>query len=52
VLRIDYLAVSGLPLISFEMAPKEGLAIDGGSGAGKTRLLGAIAELDDADGYV
>ena len=52
MLRIDYLAVSGLPLISFEVAPHECLAIEGPSGSGKTRLLRAIADLDAADGFV
>jgi UDP-glucose/iron transport system ATP-binding protein len=52
VLRVDYLAVSGLPPVSFEVAPHECLAVEGPSGAGKTRLLRAIADLDAADGFV
>jgi ABC-type multidrug transport system ATPase subunit len=52
VLRIDYLRVSGLPPLSFEVAAHECLAVEGPSGSGKTRLLRAIADLDAADGYV
>ena len=52
MLRVDYLAVSGLPPVSFEVAPHECLAVEGPSGAGKTRLLRAIADLDAADGFV
>ena len=52
MLRIDYLAVDGLPRISFEVAPHECLAVEGPSGSGKTRLLRAIADLDAADGFV
>src|SRR5262249_43825148 len=52
VLRVEYLAVSGLPPVSFEVAPHECLAVEGPSGAGKTRLLRAIADLDAADGFV
>jgi ABC-type iron transport system FetAB ATPase subunit len=52
VLRIDYLRVPGLPALSFEVAAHECLAVEGPSGAGKTRLLRAIADLDAAEGYV
>jgi ABC-type multidrug transport system ATPase subunit len=52
VLRVDYLAVDGLPPVSFEVAPHECLALEGPSGAGKTRLVRAIADLDAADGFV
>jgi len=52
VLRVDHLAVGGLPPVSFEVAPHECLALEGPSGAGKTRLLRAIADLDAADGFV
>jgi len=52
VLRIDYLAVPGLPPLSFEVAASECLAVEGPSGSGKTRLLRAIADLDPAQGYV
>ena len=52
MLRVDYLTVAGLPPVSFEVAPHECLAVEGPSGAGKTRLLRAIADLDAADGFV
>ena len=52
MLRVDYLSVSGLAPISFEVAAHECLAVEGPSGSGKTRLLRAIADLDAADGYV
>jgi ABC-type iron transport system FetAB ATPase subunit len=52
VLRVDYLAVPGLPLLSFEVAAGECLTVEGPSGSGKTRLLRAIADLDPAGGYV
>ncbi|MBO0740126.1 MAG: ATP-binding cassette domain-containing protein [Hyphomicrobiaceae bacterium] len=52
MLRVDQLAVGGLPPVSFEVAPHECLGVEGPSGAGKTRLLRAIADLDAADGFV
>ncbi len=52
VLKIDRLAIPGLPLLSFEVAACECVAIEGPSGSGKTRILRAIADLDPADGYV
>jgi ABC-type iron transport system FetAB ATPase subunit len=52
VLRVDYLAVPGLPTLSFEVAAGECLTVEGPSGSGKTRLLRAIADLDPAEGYV
>lgn len=52
MLKIDRLALPGLPAISFEVAASECVAIEGPSGAGKTRLLRAIADLDPASGYV
>jgi ABC-type iron transport system FetAB ATPase subunit len=52
VLRVDYLAVPGLPTLTFEVAAGECLAVEGPSGSGKTRLLRAIADLDPAGGYV
>ena len=52
MLRVDDLTVGGLPPVSFEVAPHECLAVEGPSGAGKTRLLRAIADLDAADGFV
>lgn len=52
MLKIDYLSLPGLPVLSFEIATGECLAVEGPSGSGKTRLLRAIADLDPADGYV
>ena len=52
MLRVDYLAVPGLPTLSFEVATGECLAVEGPSGSGKTRMLRALADLDPADGYV
>jgi ABC-type iron transport system FetAB ATPase subunit len=52
LLRVDYLAVPGLPNLSFEVAAGECLAVEGPSGSGKTRILRAIADLDPAGGYV
>ena len=52
MLRIDRLKVGALPPLSFEVAGGECLAVEGPSGAGKTRLLRAIADLDAASGHV
>lgn len=52
MLRVDNLKLSGLPALSFSVPAGECLAIEGPSGAGKTRLLRAIADLDRADGHV
>ena len=52
MLRIDYLALPGLPALSFQIAARECLAVEGPSGCGKTRLLRAIADLDPSAGYV
>ena len=52
VLRIDKLKAGRLPPLSFEVADGECLSIEGPSGAGKTLLLRAIADLDPATGHV
>lgn len=52
MLKVDRLAIPGLPLLSFEVAAGECVAIEGPSGSGKTRILRAIADLDPAGGYV
>jgi ABC-type iron transport system FetAB ATPase subunit len=52
VLRVERLQVAGLPPLSFEVADGECLAVEGASGAGKTLLLRAIADLDAATGDV
>lgn len=52
MLRIEKLAATPLPALSFELADGECLAVEGPSGSGKTRLLRAIADLDPAPGRV
>lgn len=52
VLRVDNLIVGGLPPLAFTVPTGECLAVEGPSGAGKTQLLRAIADLDPARGYV
>lgn len=52
MLRIDRLKSGALPPLSFEVAGGECLAVEGPSGAGKTRLLRAIADLEPASGHV
>ncbi len=52
VLRVDRLQVHHLPPLSFEVPAGECFAIAGPTGAGKTLLLRALADLDPADGYV
>lgn len=46
------MCVPGLPVLSFEVAAGECLCIEGPSGIGKTRILRAIADLDDCKGQV
>jgi ABC-type iron transport system FetAB ATPase subunit len=52
VLRVEQFQVAALPPLSFEVADRECLAVEGASGAGKTLLLRAIADLDPAPGQV
>jgi ABC-type glutathione transport system ATPase component len=52
VLRVEHLQAGALPPLTFEVAASECLAIEGPSGAGKTLLLRAIADLDPAPGQV
>jgi ABC-type iron transport system FetAB ATPase subunit len=52
VLRVEQLRVRHLPPLSFSVAAGECLAVEGPSGAGKTLLLRALADLDPAPGYV
>lgn len=52
MLKVENLKVGGLPALSFEVAGGECLAVEGPSGTGKTRLLRAVADLDEATGYV
>lgn len=52
MLRVENLKVGGLPPLSFALSNGECLAVEGPSGAGKTRLLRAVADLDPAAGQV
>lgn len=52
MLRVEHLRIGDLTPLSFEVAAGECLAVEGPSGAGKTRLLRAIADLDPAPGQV
>ena len=52
MLRVEQLQAGALPPLTFEVADGECLAVEGPSGAGKTRLLRAIADLDAAPGQV
>jgi ABC-type multidrug transport system ATPase subunit len=52
VLRVEHLQAGALPPLTFEVAAGACLAVEGPSGAGKTRLLRAIADLDPAQGQV
>jgi ABC-type iron transport system FetAB ATPase subunit len=52
VLRVEHLRAGTLPPLTFEVAAGECLAVEGPSGAGKTLLLRAIADLDPAAGQV
>lgn len=52
LLRVEQLSISGLPNLTFEVGEGTCLAIEGPSGIGKTRLLRAIADLDDVPGQV
>jgi len=52
LLRVEQLQAGALPPLTFEVADGECLAVEGPSGAGKTRLLRAIADLDAAPGQV
>jgi len=52
VLRVERLQVGGLKPLTFEVAGGECLAVEGPSGAGKTLLLRALADLDAAEGRV
>ncbi|MFN3626161.1 MAG: ATP-binding cassette domain-containing protein, partial [Hyphomicrobium sp.] len=52
MLRVERLQVGGLKPLTFEVAGGECLAVEGPSGAGKTLLLRALADLDAAEGRV
>lgn len=52
MLRVDHIKIAPLPALSFRVSDGECLSVEGPSGAGKTRLLRAIADLDRAKGQV
>lgn len=52
MLRVERLQVGHLKPLSFELSGGECLAVEGPSGAGKTLLLRALADLDPAAGRV
>ena len=52
MLRIDHLQVHGLTPISFSLQMGECVALMGPSGSGKSLLLRAIADLDQAPGQI
>lgn len=52
MLKIENIEIPGLAPISFELAAGECLGMSGESGCGKTRLLRAIANMDEIEGSV
>ncbi|MCK5001434.1 MAG: ATP-binding cassette domain-containing protein [Gammaproteobacteria bacterium] len=52
MLKVSEITIPGLAPISFELVAGECLGISGESGCGKTRLLRAIADMDEMDGSV
>ena len=52
MLKVDNIAIPELEPISFELAAGECLGVSGASGCGKTRLLRAIADMDEIEGGV
>ena len=52
MLRVENLKVGENVPVSFEVKDGECIAIKGPSGSGKSRLLRAIADLDETTGYV
>ena len=52
MLKVSDIKIPGLLPISFELASGECLGMSGESGCGKTRLLRALADMDDVEGLV
>ncbi len=52
MLKVTNLSIPELPPINFELAAGECLGVSGQSGCGKTRLLRAIADMDEIAGEV
>lgn len=52
MLKVHAIKIPGLVPISFELAAGECLGVSGDSGCGKTRLLRAIADMDQVEGSV
>lgn len=52
MLKLKDITIPGLNPISFELSAGECLGVSGESGCGKTRLLRAIADMDEIEGSV
>lgn len=52
MLRVEHLKIGALLPMSFQVADGECFSVEGPSGAGKTRLMRAIADLDAAPGQI
>lgn len=52
MLKVHDIKIPGLAPISFELSAGECLGVSGKSGCGKTRLLRAIADMDEIEGSV
>lgn len=52
MLRVEHLKIGALPPMSFQVADGECFSVEGPSGAGKTRLMRALADLDPAPGQI